>query len=581
MVGVDFEPAVGVYCRHQCLSVCRGAPLSGLISKKFMLFGSTTCVIGSHGGGLEVGRGTLINLLVSPVFADLLLQHSFLFGNFQIIGAAVVDSHVFASGSVFMERQYAVPGASGKLSAAPGLITRAVLWHNERIPESGGKPKDSEQGNDMIRTTGENGENTTNDDGIAVDICDTHETVTAASVSAAPMVEYTIPVASRIRALPPYLFARLNRLKYAKRHAGEDVIDLGMGSPSDAPEECVIEKLVEAARDPSNHGYSHAIGLPGLRREVASKYLRHYGIRIDPESQAVVSLGSKDAFSHLMLALLDEGDVVMVPAPSYPAHMYAVQLAGGVPVPLVVYDPEKYLADIERTCTESPRKPKLLVMNFPHNPSATVVDASFYVKIAALAKRYGFFVVSDLAYADVMFDDYRTPSFLATPGGLDVGIELTTMSKGYNMAGWRVGFCVGNTEMVRALSTIKTYYDYGSFTPIQIAAILALRQTDAAVEAQAKLYQRRRDVLCDGLDRIGWPVTRPKASMFVWAKIPEPWASRMNTMDFAMKLLEEGNVVASPGSGFGPAGEGFLRLALVENDERLRQAVRQIGRCLG
>ena len=424
--------------------------------------------------------------------------------------------------------------------------------------------------------TGENGENTTGNDGITE-----LEPPQTASPTASPTAPtYTIPVASRIRTLPPYLFARLNRLKYAKRHAGEDVIDLGMGSPSDSPQPCVIEKLVEAARDPGNHGYSHAIGLPGLRREVAAKYLRHYGVRVDPESEVVVSLGSKEGFSHLMLAILDEGDVVMVPAPSYPAHTYAVRLAGGVPVPLVVYDPEQYLGEIERTCLESVPKPKLLVMNFPHNPSATVVDAAFYEKVAKLAKKYGFLVVSDLAYADIVFDGYQTPSFLAAPGGKDVGIEMTTMSKGYNMAGWRVGFCVGQPEMVRALTTIKTYYDYGTFTPIQVAAILALRQTDAAVETQARWYQHRRDVLCEGLERIGWPITRPKASMFVWAKIPEEWSQRMSTMDFAMKLLEEGNVVASPGSGFGPAGEGFLRMALVENEERLRQAVRQIGRCL-
>ncbi len=393
-------------------------------------------------------------------------------------------------------------------------------------------------------------------------------------------LSFSIPVSSRIKNLPPYLFARLNKLKYEKRHSGEDVIDLGMGSPTDAPQECVIDKLTEAAHDPENHGYSHAIGLLGLRREVASKYLRHYGVRLDPEREIVVSLGSKEGFSHLMLALMDQGDVAMVPAPSYPAHMYAVGLAGGKTIPLVVYDPEKLLEDIERTCIESYPKPKLLVMNFPHNPSATVVDAAFYVKVAKLAKKYGFLVVSDLAYADVTFDGYRTPSFLAAPGGMDVGIEMTTMSKGYNMAGWRVGFCAGNPELVRALATIKTYYDYGSFTPIQIAAILALRKTDAAVEEQAMIYQRRRDVLCDGLERIGWPITRPKASMFVWAKIPENWAKKMSTMDFAMKLLEEGNVVASPGSGFGPAGEGYLRMALVENEERLRQAVRQIGRCL-
>jgi alanine-synthesizing transaminase len=226
-------------------------------------------------------------------------------------------------------------------------------------------------------------------------------------------------------------------------------------------------------------------------------------------------------------------------------------------------------------------RPKVWIVNYPHNPSTTVVEPEFYVEAVKLAKRYGVMIISDLAYADVTFDGYKTPSILAAPGGIDVAVELTTMSKGYNMAGWRVGFCGGNAEIVRALSTIKGYYDYGMFRPIQIAAILALRNAEAAVEAQALIYQNRRDVLCDGLERLGWPIERPRASMFVWAKIPEPWASQMNSFDFAMKLLKEGDVAASPGGGFGPAGEGHLRLALVENENRLRQAVRQIGRCLG
>jgi len=239
------------------------------------------------------------------------------------------------------------------------------------------------------------------------------------------------------------------------------------------------------------------------------------------------------------------------------------------------------LANIDYTCRHLVPRPKLLVVNFPHNPTTAVVEPEFYVEVVRLAKRYGFMVISDLAYADVTFDGYKTPSFLAAPGARDVGVEMTTMSKGYNMAGWRVGFMAGNSEMIRALSTIKGYYDYGMFRPIQIAAIMALRHTDAAVEAQAKVYQNRRDVLCDGLERLGWQVDRPKASMFVWVKVPEPWASQMNTFQFAMKLLQEGDVVVSPGTGFGPAGEGYLRLALVENENRLRQAVRQIGRCLG
>ncbi len=392
---------------------------------------------------------------------------------------------------------------------------------------------------------------------------------------------FSIEVSDRVKRLPPYLFARINKLKYQKRRAGDDVIDLGMGNPSDPPQDVVIDKLAEAARDPKAHGYSEALGLMNLRREVCSKYFKQYGVRLDPEREAVVCLGSKEGFSHLCLALLGPGDTAIVPAPSYPAHVYAVALASGNSILLEVTEPENFLSNIAYTCQHMVPKPKLAIVNFPHNPTATVVEPEFYVELVKLAKRYGFMVISDLAYADVTFDGYKTPSFLAAPGALDVGVELTTMSKGYNMAGWRVGFCTGNAEMVRALATIKTYYDYGMFEPIQVAAIMALRHTDAAVEAQAKVYERRRDVLCDGLERLGWPVDRPKASMFVWQRIPQPWASQMSSFDFAMKLLKEASVAVSPGAGFGPAGEGRLRLALVENENRLRQAVRQIGRCLG
>ena len=391
---------------------------------------------------------------------------------------------------------------------------------------------------------------------------------------------FSIEVSDRVKRLPPYLFARINKLMYDKRRTGGDVIDLGMGNPSDPPQDLVIDKLAESARDPKIHGYSEAKGIMGLRREVASKYFKNFGVHLDPEREAVVCLGSKEGFSHMCLALIGPGDTAMVPAPSYPAHVYAIALASGNAIHLEVADTEKFLSSVAFTCQHLYPKPKLLVVNFPHNPSTATVDPEFYVDVVKLAKRYGFMVISDLAYADVAFDGYRAPSFLAAPGALDVGVELTTMSKGYNMAGWRIGFCVGNAEMIRALATIKTYYDYGMFEPIQVAAIMALRHTEAAVEAQAKVYQRRRDVLCDGLERQGWPIQRPRATMFVWAKIPEPWASQMGSFEFAMKLLKEGDVVVSPGAAFGPAGEGYLRLALVENENRLRQAVRQIGRCL-
>jgi len=392
---------------------------------------------------------------------------------------------------------------------------------------------------------------------------------------------FRIEVSDRVRRLPAYLFAEINRLLYEKRRAGDDVIDLGMGNPSDAPQDVVVEKLAEAARDPKNHGYSPSQGILSLRREVASKYFKKHGVRLDPEGEVVVCLGSKEGFSHMCLALLGPGDTAIVPAPYYPAHLYAVALAAANSILLEVGDGERLLANIDYTCRHMVPRPKVAIVNFPHNPSTAVVEPEFYVELVRLARRYGFMVISDMAYSDVTFDGYQCPSFLAAPGAIEVGVEFTTMSKGYNMAGWRVGFCAGNAEMIRALTTCKGYYDYGMFRPIQIASIVALRHTEAAVEAQAARYQRRRDVLCDGLGRLGWPIERPKATMFLWQKIPEPWASRMTSFDFAMKLLKEGGVAVSPGAGFGPSGEGFVRMALVENEKRLRQAVRHIGRCLG
>jgi len=392
---------------------------------------------------------------------------------------------------------------------------------------------------------------------------------------------FDIQVAARVHRLPPYLFGRINALLYQKRRAGGDVIDLGMGNPSDPPHASVIAKLAEAAADPRNHGYSHSAGILNLRREVAGKYLKKYGVRLDPEKEVIVCLGSKEGFSHLCLALTGPGDTAIVPAPSYPAHVYGVALAAGNVLALEVADPAKFLSNVDYACRHLYPRPKLVVVNFPHNPSAVTVERDFYVELVRLARQWQFMVISDLAYADLGFAGYVPPSFLSVPGAGDVGVELTTMSKGYNMAGWRVGYCAGNAEMIRALATTKAYYDYGMFQPIQIAAIVALRHTDAAVEQQAAIYQRRRDVVCQGLARLGWDITPPRAGMFVWAKIPEPWASRMSAIEFAMKLLEEADVATSPGSGFGPAGEGYLRLALVENENRLRQAIRQMGRCLG
>ncbi len=391
---------------------------------------------------------------------------------------------------------------------------------------------------------------------------------------------FRVEFAPRVHRLPPYLFGRINGLLYQKRRAGQDVIDLGMGNPSDPPDPLVIEKLSEAAQDVNNHGYSKSNGIANLRRELTSKYLRKYGVRLDPETETIVCLGSKEGFSHMCLALMGAGDTAIIPAPFFPVHMYGVVLASGNVVALDVSNTERYLSNIAYTCEHFYPRPKLLIINYPHNPSTVTVEPEFFVDVVKLAKRYGLMVISDFAYADVAYDGYVPPSFLSAPGAKDVGVEFTTMSKGYNMAGWRVGFCSGNSEMVRGLATIKGYYDYGMFQAIQIAAIVALRDTEATVEKQSKIYKGRRDVLVEGLTRLGWHAPVPRAGMFVWAKIPEPWASQMNSIDFAMHLLEKGNVAVSPGGGFGPAGEGYLRMSLVENEARLRQAVRQIAACL-
>ena len=390
---------------------------------------------------------------------------------------------------------------------------------------------------------------------------------------------FNIPVAERMRRLPPYLFAKINKVKYEKRVAGIDVIDLGMGNPTDPPDIAISEKLAEAVKDPRNHRYSVSTGIANLRKEVSARYWKRYGVRLDPSHEVIATIGSKEGFSHMCLALMGPGDTAIVPAPSFPIHVYAVVLASGNVIALDVRDPSKYLENIAYTCEHLYPRPKVVIANFPHNPTATCIEQDFFVELVRLAKKYEFLVISDFAYADICYDGYQAPSFLATPGAIDVGVEFTTMSKSYSMAGWRIGFCAGNSEMVRALATIKGYYDYGIFQPIQIAAIIAMRHCDAAIEGLAAEYQNRRDVLCDGLERLGWEIERPRAGMFVWTKIPEPWA-QMGSIEFSMWLLEEAGVAVSPGRGFGDDGEGYLRLAIVENEHRLRQAVREIGRCM-
>ena len=390
---------------------------------------------------------------------------------------------------------------------------------------------------------------------------------------------FHIPVAERMKRLPPYLFGKINKLKYRKRVAGVDVIDLGMGNPTDSPDEPIQEKLAEALKDPRNHRYSVSNGIGNLRREVSKRYNKRYGVRLNPDDEVIACIGSKEGFSHMCLAMMGPGDTAIVPAPTFPIHMYSVILASGNVIALDVRNPEQFLKNVAYTCEHLYPKPKLVVVNFPHNPSAAVVEQGFFDDLVLLAKKYDFLVISDFAYADICFDGYTAPSFLASKGAIDVGVELTTMSKSYSMAGWRIGFCCGNNEMIRALATIKGYYDYGIFQAIQIAAIVAMRNCDESIIELASEYQRRRDVLVDGLNRSGWQVEKPKAGMFVWAKIPEPWA-QMGSIDFSMKLLDEGGVAVSPGRGFGEEGEGYLRMAIVENSQRLRQAVREIGRCL-
>jgi alanine-synthesizing transaminase len=391
---------------------------------------------------------------------------------------------------------------------------------------------------------------------------------------------YDIEVAPRVRGLPPYLFGKINDLKYRKRRAGIDVIDLGMGNPTDPPEPWVIDKLCEAARDARNHRYSVASGIHNLRREVAVKYEKRFGVGLDPDTEVVATIGSKEGFSHMCLALLGPGDTALVPAPSFPIHVHAIALASANVIALDVQNSETFLGNIARVCESLFPRPKILILNYPHNPSSTVVERPFFEEIVKLARKYHFFVIHDFAYGDICFDGFEAPSFLAVEGAKEVGCEFTTMSKGYNMAGWRVGFAAGNRDMLNALKAIKGYYDYGIFQAVQIAAIVALRHGEPGRLAQVAEYQQRRDVLVESLNRLGWDVQRPKAGMFVWAPIPEPWRSRLGSIDFAMKLLEEAEVAVSPGRGFGEAGEGYLRLALVENEQRLRQAVRQIGRCL-
>ena len=383
----------------------------------------------------------------------------------------------------------------------------------------------------------------------------------------------------RLNRLPPYMFGKLRQLTHERRQQGIDIIDLAMGNPNQPTPQPIIDKLTEAAQEVRNHRYSVSRGIYNLRREVSWHYERRFGVDIDPDEEAIAVIGTKEGLGHLALALIDNGDLAMVPNPTFPIHMYSIVLAGGSVVSIPLTEENDFIPSLTEITRDIWPRPKVLILSFPHNPTGAVVDLGFFEEIVSFAKRQEIVVIHDLAYADIVFDGYKAPSLLQAKGAKDIGIEFISLSKSYNMAGWRCGFAAGNREIIEALARIKGYYDYGIFTPIQVAAIMALRTPEDTVMENAAVYQRRRDVLVDGLNRIGWKVPKPQASMFVWAPIPEAW-KHLSSMEFAMKLLSEAEVCISPGAGFGHNGEGYIRIALVENEDRIRQAVRQIRRAL-
>jgi len=384
---------------------------------------------------------------------------------------------------------------------------------------------------------------------------------------------------NRIKRLPPYIFSVMSELKMQARHAGEDIIDLSMGNPDRATPAPIVDKLIEAAGNPRNHRYSASRGIYKLRLAITDWYQRRYQVALDPETEAIVTLGSKEGIAHLVMAIIDRGDVVLCPDPTYPIHQYSVIIAGGDLRSVPLLPGMDFFANLEEAFRQTWPKPKLLILNFPHNPTTEVVEPGFFQRVVEFALRYELMVVHDLAYADLCFDGYRAPSLLQVPEARQVGVEFFSLSKSYNMPGWRVGFCVGNWEMVAALARLKSYLDYGMFQPIQIAAIHTLNGPQRFVEEICQTYRQRRDVLCEGLERIGWPVEKPRATMFVWGKIP-PACADMGSLVFAKFLLREAKVAVSPGIGFGSYGDQYVRFALIENEQRIRQAVRGIKRAL-
>lgn len=379
----------------------------------------------------------------------------------------------------------------------------------------------------------------------------------------------------RIKRLPPYVFNITNELKMAARHRGEDIIDLSMGNPDGDTPKHIVDKMIEVAQRPGTHGYSASRGIPRLRKAISDWYKRRWDVDIDPDKEAIVTIGSKEGIAHLMLATCDRGDTVLVPNPSYPIHIYGSIIAGADVRRVRMGPGIDFFSEFERAVTETTPKPKLMILGFPSNPTAQCVDLDFFEKLVALAKKHGVYIVHDLAYADIVYDGFKAPSIMQVPGAKDVAVEFFTMSKSYNMAGWRIGFMVGNRDLVGALTRIKSYHDYGTFTPIQVGAIEALNGPQECVEEVRKEYEHRRDVMVKGLHDLGWMVEKPKASMYIWAELPEFYKS-MGSVEFSKRLLEKAKVAVSPGIGFGEYGEGFVRIALIENADRIRQALRGI-----
>ena len=379
----------------------------------------------------------------------------------------------------------------------------------------------------------------------------------------------------RIKRLPPYVFNIVNELKAQARARGEDIVDFGMGNPDLPTPPHIVDKLVEAAQRPDTHRYSVSRGIPRLRRAITRWYHRRYDVALDPETEAIVTIGSKEGLAHLALATLGPGDAVLVPNPAYPIHPYGIVIAGADirHVPLV--EGGDFFSELEKAIKDTWPKPKMLILNFPANPTAQCVDLGFFERVIAICREHGIWVVHDLAYADLVYDGYEAPSILQVDGAREVAVESFSLSKSYNMPGWRVGFVCGNDKVIAALARMKSYLDYGMFTPIQVAAIHALEGPQECVQEIRDTYQARRDVLCDGLEAAGWPVNRPSATMFVWARIPEPYRD-MGSLEFSKKLLRDAGVAASPGIGFGEYGDEYVRFGLIENQHRTRQAVRGI-----